>query len=52
MSLETTRLNYYSMERIHRADETGKDSWMSIIENYKLKAKSWRTKEEMIKSRL
>jgi len=52
LSLETTGLNYYGMERIHHADETGEDSWMSIIENYKRKAKSWRTKEETIKSGL
>jgi hypothetical protein len=52
LALETTRFNYYRMERIHHADETGEDIWMSIIENYKHKAKSWRTKEEKTNGRL
>jgi len=52
LALETTRFNYYRLERIHHADERGEDSWMSIIENYKRKAKSWRTKEETIKGGL
>jgi hypothetical protein len=50
--LEATRFHYFRMERLHHANETGEDSWMSIIDNYKRKTKSWRTKEEKIKGGL
>jgi hypothetical protein len=40
------------MGGIHHAEETGEGSLMSIIEKYKCKAKSWRSKEETIKSGL
>jgi hypothetical protein len=38
------------MEWIHHPDEMGEGSWMSIIENYKRKAKSWRKTEETLES--